>query len=76
MYIISPFYKMTLNINHAIIIPPAKKQMAEIQLDTASCMAPLIPCPLVHPSAHLEPKPRRMPLVNPIISRNIILSPR
>jgi hypothetical protein len=41
---------------------PMKKQMAAIQLLTKSWRVPLMPCPLVQPSAQRDPVPRSIPL--------------
>ena len=59
----------------AVRMPPMKKQMAEIQLETASCRVPLIPCPLVHPSAQRAPKPMQTPPTSATMTRSNGLPP-
>ena len=53
-----------------------KKQIADIQLDTANCMVPLMPCPLVQPPAQRDPNPNRIPPANPTAKRNAMLLPK
>ena len=50
--------------------------MAETQLETASCSVPLMPCPLVHPSAKRAPKPRMMPPAKATSTLKTVLSPK
>ena len=51
------------------------KKITDIQLETASCNVPLIPCPLVQPLAQREPKPIKIPPTKAVINRGITEPP-
>ena len=57
-------------------MPPAKKAIAEIQLEIASCRVPLMPWPLVQPPAQRAPKPSSTPPTTAAISLGATALPK